>query len=139
MTYAAIEVRTDDHIGVIAFNRPRVLNAFDPVLIEETSRALALGIVNRLVPEGQALDEAMAIARDIAAAAPASVQMTKRAINRSYEMMGMRQALLQALETDIFIEASGGPECDEFNRIRAKQGLKAALASRDARFARGAV
>ena len=98
-------------------------------------RALAIGIVNRLVPEGKALDEALAIARDITAAAPASVQMTKRAINRSYDIMGMRQALLQALETDILIEASGGPEREEFNRIRARDGLKAALAWRDARFA----
>ena len=70
MTYAAIEARTDDHIGAIEFNRPRVLNAFDPVLIEETSRSLA-GFavdpaVSALVPEGQALDEAMAIARDTA-------------------------------------------------------------------------
>jgi enoyl-CoA hydratase len=98
-------------------------------------RALALGLVNRLVPEERAVEEAMSIAREISAAAPASVQMTKRAINRSYEVMGMRQALLQALETDILIEASGGPERDEFNRIRREQGLKAALAWRDARFA----
>jgi enoyl-CoA hydratase len=271
MTYTTIETRTEDRIGVIAFNRPRVLNAFDPVLVEETGRALtafagdptvlaivihgngrafsagfdlkasaaagpldpagwrrvietdfafivqfwdcpkptiaavhgyclagafelalacditvaaegtrfgepevrfgsgivalllpwmtgpkqakellltgndritaeralALGIVNRVVPDGHALDEAMAIACDIAAAAPTSVQMTKRAINRSYEMMGMRQALLQAVETDILIEASGGPEREEFNRIRTEQGLKAALAWRDARFTGG--
>jgi enoyl-CoA hydratase len=60
--------------------------------------------------------------------------MTKRAINRSYETMGMRQALLAAVETDIFIESSAGPERAEFNRIRKEQGLKAALAWRDARF-----
>ena len=42
-------------------------------------------------------------------------------------LMGMRQALLQALEADILIEASGGPERAEFNRIRREQGLKAAL------------
>jgi enoyl-CoA hydratase len=98
-------------------------------------RALEIGIVNRVVPEGQQLEQAMEIARTIAAAAPASVQMTKRAINRSYEIMGMRQALLAAVETDIFIESSGGPERAEFNRIRKEQGLKAALAWRDARFA----
>jgi enoyl-CoA hydratase len=97
-------------------------------------RALAIGIVNRVVPDGEQLEHAMEIARTISAAAPASVQMTKRAINRSYEIMGMRQALLAAVETDIFIESSGGPERAEFNRIRKEQGLKAALAWRDARF-----
>jgi len=98
-------------------------------------RALAIGIVNRVVPDGQQVDEALEIARMIAAAAPASVQMTKRAINRGYEIMGMRQALLAAVDIDIFIESSGGPERAEFNRIRKEQGLKAALAWRDARFA----
>ena len=98
-------------------------------------RALEIGIVNRVVPDGQQLEQAMEIARGIAAAAPASVQMTKRAINRGYEIMGMRQALLAAVDIDIFIESSGGPERAEFNRIRKEQGLKAAIAWRDARFA----
>ena len=101
-------------------------------------RALQLGLVNRVVDDGEELDAALALARDIIAAAPASVRMTKRAINRTYEIMGMRQALLQALETDILIETSGGPERTEFNRIRREQGLKAALAWRDARFRRTA-
>ena len=98
-------------------------------------RALEIGIVNRVVPDGEQLERAIEIARTIAAAAPASVRMTKRAINRSYEIMGMRQALLAAVDIDIFIESSGGPERAEFNRIRREQGLKAALAWRDARFA----
>jgi hypothetical protein len=34
----------------------------------------------------------------------------------------MRQALLQALESDILIETSGGPDAPEFNRIRREQG-----------------
>jgi len=97
-------------------------------------RAREIGIVNRVVPDGQQLEQAMEIARTIAAAAPGSVQMTKRAINRSYEIMGMRQALLAAVDVDILIESSGGPERAEFNRIRKEQGLKAALAWRDARF-----
>jgi enoyl-CoA hydratase len=97
-------------------------------------RALQIGIVNHVVPEGQHLAKAMQLAGDIAAAAPRSVQMTKRAINRSYEIMGMRQALLAAVQTDVFIESSAGPERTEFNRIRKEQGLKAALAWRDARF-----
>jgi enoyl-CoA hydratase len=48
--------------------------------------------------------------------------------------MGMRQALLAALETDILISASGGPEKAEFNRIKREQGLKAALPWRDVKF-----
>ncbi|HYB11432.1 MAG TPA: enoyl-CoA hydratase/isomerase family protein [Alphaproteobacteria bacterium] len=97
-------------------------------------RAREIGVVNHVVPAGEEFAKAMDIARDIAAAAPLSVRMTKRAINRGYETMGLRQALLAAVETDIFIESSAGPERTEFNRIRKEQGLKAALAWRDARF-----
>jgi len=98
------------------------------------ARAREIGIVNHVVPDNDVMAKAEAIARDMIAAAPGSVRMTKRAINRTYDIMGMRQALLQALETDILIETSGGPERAEFNRIRREQGLKAALAWRDARF-----
>ena len=100
----------------------------------DASRALAMGIVNHVVPTGQELDKAVALARDLTTAAPLSVQLTKRAINRTYEIMGMRQALLAALDTDVLIESTGGPERAEFNRVRREQGLKAALAWRDARF-----
>ncbi len=97
-------------------------------------RAERLGIVNHVVPDGEEYDRALAIARDMAAAAPEAVRLTKQAINRSYEAMGMRAALAQALETDVYIEVAGGPERAEFNRIRAAEGLKAALAWRDSRF-----
>lgn len=96
-------------------------------------RALQLGIVNRVVPDAELLRSAQAMATTIAAAAPSSVQFTKKAINRTYEIMGLRQALLQALEIDIFIESSGGPERETFNRIRRDEGLHAALAWRNAR------
>lgn len=100
----------------------------------DARRAMEMGIVNHVVPLGQQFEKALAIANDMAASAPLSVQMTKRAINRTYEMMGMRQALLAALDTDVLIEAQGGPERAEFNRIRREKGLKAALEWRDARF-----
>ncbi len=96
-------------------------------------RALGLGIVNHVVPDGEELPRAIAIATDMAAAAPSAVRLTKLAINRSFDAMGMRSALASALEIDIFIEASGGPERAEFDRIRRGKGLKAALEWRDSR------
>src|ERR1700676_3861112 len=77
-----------------------LLTGNDQITAEQ---ALAIGIVNHVVPAGQHLEKAMEIARAIAAAAPSSVRMTKQAINRSYEIMGMRQALFGAVVTDIFI------------------------------------
>jgi enoyl-CoA hydratase len=100
----------------------------------DSSRALAMGIINEVVPAGEETARALVLAGEIAAAAPLSVKLTKRAINRSYDIAGMRQALLAALETDLAIEAAAGPERSEFNTIRKEQGLKAALAWRDAKF-----
>jgi enoyl-CoA hydratase len=94
-------------------------------------RALALGIVNHVVADGDEMNLALTIARAMALAAPNAVRLTKLAINRSFDAMGLRAALASALELDIFIEASGGPARAEFDRIRREQGLKAALQWRD--------
>src|SRR3546814_17571959 len=55
------------------------------------ARALDLGIVNRVVPAADLEQAALSLAQEITAAAPAAVRMTKQAINRSYEIMGLRQ------------------------------------------------
>ena len=47
------------------------------------------------------------------------------------ELPPLDAELLDALETDVRIEADESPERLEFNRIRKEQGLKAALAWRD--------
>ena len=96
-------------------------------------RALALGIVNHVVPDGEEMSRALVIARAMATAAPNAVRLTKLAINRSFDAMGFRAALASALELDICIEASGGTERAEFDRLRREQGLKAALEWRDQR------
>jgi len=96
-------------------------------------RALALGIVNHVVPDGEETGRALALARAMANAAPDAVRLTKLAINRTLDAMGLRAALKSALELDIFIEASGGAERAEFDRLRREQGLGAALAWRDRR------
>jgi enoyl-CoA hydratase len=58
-------------------------------------------------------------------------------LNRSYEMMGMLTALDMGLDTDVQIESLETPEGKTFKEIREREGLKAALAWRDARFAGG--
>lgn len=104
----------------------------------DADRALRLGLVNAVVPADRLMDAARARAQDIRAGAEASVRLTKLAINRTCEVMGLRAALDQALEIDILIEATGGPERAEFNRLRAIEGLKAAIAWREARLSGGA-
>lgn len=107
-----------------------LLTANDRVTAE---RAMQLGLVNQVTPEGQHLEAAIALARSIAVLDQTSIRLTKEAINRSCDIMGMREALLQALEIDVIIESTETEESREFNRVLETQGLKAALAWREAR------
>ena len=96
-------------------------------------RAERIGLVNRVVPEGEHVEQAMALAARMAALDSEAVRRTKSAINRTFEIMGMNEALRHGLETAIDIEALETPSRAEFKRIARERGLKAALAWRDSR------
>jgi len=93
-------------------------------------RALALGLVNHVVPEEECLARAMAIAGKIAGNDRAAVELTKQAINRSCAIMGMGSALDQALETAVVIGSQETPESRAFNEVLERDGPKAAIAWR---------
>lgn len=96
--------------------------------------ALDMGLINRMVPEGEHLAAAMEMARTMAVMDPDSVRLTKQAINRTYEMMGLTSALDMALDLGVQIESIVTPERREFGRILKQEGLQAALAWRESRF-----
>ena len=95
--------------------------------------AQAMGLVNRVVPVGDDVKTALTLARRMAAMDRPLVRETKRAINRTYEIMGMGEALEAALETDMLIEGEGMETKAAFLEIVRRDGLRAALAWRDAR------
>jgi enoyl-CoA hydratase/carnithine racemase len=97
-------------------------------------RALQLGIVSRVVEPGEHLSAALALARRMAVIDPDLVRDTKKALNRTYEIQGMRAALAAALDIDHAIESHGSPDKRRFMDIAREQGLKSALAWREARF-----
>ena len=97
-------------------------------------RAYELGLVNRVVPSEKVLDTALGIARDLAVIDPGLVRQTKAAINRSYDLMGMAEALEMALDVDLLIEGEGTADKRQFLAVAREQGLRAAIAWRDARF-----
>jgi enoyl-CoA hydratase len=96
--------------------------------------ALRMGLVNRVVPGDRLEEETLALARKIAVLDPVAISLTKRSINRAWEVAGFREALTANVDLDAVIESAEVPERQEFNRIRAERGLKAAIAWRDARF-----
>ncbi len=98
------------------------------------AEAERIGLVNRVVPR-DGLDQAtMRLARELAVVDPVAMSLTKKAINRSWEIAGFREALLAGIEIGAVIESARVPEREEFERIAAEQGLKEALRWRDERF-----
>jgi enoyl-CoA hydratase len=97
--------------------------------------ALAMGLVNRVVPREDLEAEALRIARTIAVMDAGAVRLTKEAINRAADIMGLPQALEAGVDLAVQVETLETPERREFDAIRRRDGLKAALAWRDARFA----
>lgn len=96
--------------------------------------ALAIGLINRIVPAEDVESAAMAMAKHIAVIDPNLVQQTKRAINRQFEIMGLTEALDEALDIDLSIEGEGSADKKRFMEIARSDGLRAAIAWRDARF-----
>ena len=97
-------------------------------------RALAIGLINRITPKGEHVEAALIMARDIAVMDPVVVAATKRAINNGFDIKGMKQAMQAALDADVLIEGEGSALRREFTAVARKDGLKAALAWREARF-----
>ncbi|RJG00691.1 enoyl-CoA hydratase/isomerase family protein [Noviherbaspirillum sedimenti] len=97
--------------------------------------ALRMGLVSRIVPQGTHVDAAFRIARGIALMDPVLVAETKKALNQTYEIQGMQTALKMALDVDHTIESHGSPDKQAFMEVARAQGMRAAIAWRDARFA----
>jgi len=102
----------------------------------DSERALALGLVNHVVQSQELEVRAVEMARTLAANDALAVRLTKQAINESCERMGMRQALLSALERDVEIETTETEESSAFNRIMAERGARAAIRWREQRLGR---
>jgi len=127
--------------GIVALILPWVVGpkiAKEIILLGEdrisAARAHAIGMVNRIVASAELDRVGLAMANHVAAIDPNLVKQTKRAINRSFEARNMLEALEEGLAIDLAIEGAGSPDKIQFMEIARRDGLKAALAWRDARF-----
>jgi enoyl-CoA hydratase len=98
------------------------------------AEALAMGMVNRVVPAADLDAATLTLAEEIAKNEPFVVQTSKRAANRAWDVAGFRAAMAANTELDVMIETANLPARDEFRRITNEEGLKAAIAWRDATF-----
>ena len=127
--------------GIVAMILPWIVGpkiAKEIILLGEdripAARAREIGMLNRVVPPDKLDATALALANHLAAIDPHLVQASKRAINRAYEARNMLAALEEALAIDLAIEGAASPDKVRFMEIARRDGLRAALAWRDARF-----
>lgn len=100
----------------------------------DAAEAQQAGLVNRVVPEGQLAAAVDDLVQKIAPTPLPVLRLTKLALLRAYEAMGLRTAVQSNLDLSAILNAADTPEQREFDRIAAADGLKAALAWRDARY-----
>jgi enoyl-CoA hydratase/carnithine racemase len=92
------------------------------------------GLVNRVVGSADLESAVEELVRKIAPTPLPVLRLTKLALVRAYEAMGVRSAVAANLDLSAILNAADTPEQREFDRIVATEGLKAALKWRDARY-----
>ena len=94
--------------------------------------AVEIGWANHAYPVDQLAAKTEAFAERIANVDGPMLQMTKRQVNRVYEIMGLRTSLQVGGDLQELGRARPGGE--QFGRIAREKGLKAALDWRDSPF-----
>ena len=103
----------------------------DSISAEEAHRC---GLVNRVVEPADLESAVEELVRKIAPTPLPILRLTKLALVRAYEAMGLRSAVAANLDLSAILNAADTPEQREFDRIVGEQGLKAALKWRDSRY-----
>jgi enoyl-CoA hydratase/carnithine racemase len=100
----------------------------------DAEEALRIGLINKIVPEDQLHDEVRALIKKIAPTPLSTLRLTKIGLIRAQEAIGIRQAISANMDISAILNGSDSAEQKEFDDIVRKEGLKQALAWRDARF-----
>ncbi|MBI5947033.1 MAG: enoyl-CoA hydratase/isomerase family protein [Chloroflexi bacterium] len=96
------------------------------------AEALRLGLVNRVVPGERLMDEAIEVAKKLAALPEKTVRLNKVLVNRAYELAGFREALAYRDDPGVAaLAAPGSRDADPHLRVLREQGWEAFRKSRD--------
>jgi enoyl-CoA hydratase len=98
----------------------------------DAREAERIGLVNRVVPPDQVADEVDRLADRLARVPPDVMAPTKLMLNRAMDAGGFAAAVEMGLDVQSFVNMS--ETAREFDAIVRAEGLKAALAWRDARY-----
>lgn len=100
----------------------------------DAAEAERIGLVNRVVPAEHLAAEVDALADRLARTPPEVMRLTKHLLNRAMEAAGLHEAVAAGLDLGALINAADTPEQREWDAIVRRDGVKAALAWRDARY-----
>jgi enoyl-CoA hydratase/carnithine racemase len=117
---------------IVGHKRARELIYFGDRI--DAKRAHEIGMVNRLVPAAELAAATMKWAKRLALIAPEALAAAKLAVNRGLDIAGLRAALDAGLDVLAPLYAAETEVGKEFDAIKAKDGLKAALAWRKQQF-----
>ena len=98
----------------------------------DAAEAERIGLINRVVPADRLAEEVDALADRLARVDPDVMAPTKLMLNRAMDAAGFAIAVEMGLDVQSFINMSESSR--EFDAIVRRDGLKAALAWRDARY-----
>jgi len=110
---------------IVGHKRARELLYFGDLIDAPT--ALELRMINRVVPRDDLRSATLKYAKRLALISPEALTATKRAINRGIEDAGFRNALQSGLDVVAPLYAATTEVGRQFDEIRARDGLKAAL------------
>jgi enoyl-CoA hydratase/carnithine racemase len=137
-TFAALEARFSNGIATLIMpwligQRSRALiYSGDTIAADEAFR---LGLVDKVFPKSALQAEVTKIAKRMSRVSLECLQMNKKALNNSFETMGMRQAIAYGAEVCALMDSIGSPEASQFDSIRREKGMAAALKWRAEQFA----
>jgi enoyl-CoA hydratase len=110
---------------IIGHKRARELLYFGQLIDAKT--ALDLNMINRIVPRDELHGATLKYAKRLTLISPEALKATKRAINRGIEDAGFRNAIQSGLDVVAPLYAASTEVGRQFDEIRSKDGLKAAL------------
>jgi enoyl-CoA hydratase len=137
-TFAALEARFSN--GIATLIMPWLIGQRSRALIYSgdtitAAEAFRLGLVDKTFPKSTLQAEVTKIAKRMARVSLECLQMNKKALNNSFETMGLRQAIAYGAEVCALMDTIGSPEASQFDSIRREQGMAAALKWRAEQFA----
>lgn len=100
----------------------------------DATRAAQIGLINRVVATDRLGAEVDAMVKKIATTPVAVLRYTKLGLLRTYEAMGLTQAVNSNLDLSAILNGCDTPEQRQFDDIAGREGLKAALRWRDERY-----